>query len=151
MKITILNKNRINNTGSYGLSNLLSFEIDEGFTITENFNETLNSATIRLSHLTNEIDIDNFDEVILTGDTRFNDLYFCVDDYECIEESLDTGNKTYTYEITLFSQIKLLEGIILPNLSITPLKSPENKRSVYDYLSLYLNEYGEKIRINHIF
>lgn len=146
MKITILNKNRINNTGSWELSNLNSYTIDAGFTITKNHNETLDSAVVRISHLTSKIDIEPFDEVLLSGDTRIGNLYFCIDDYNCIEESLDYGTKTYTYEINLFSQVKKLEGIILPNLSITPLRTG-TKRSVWDYLKLYLDEYGEKIRV----
>ena len=51
MKITILNKNRKNNTGSWELSNLNSYTIDAGFTITKNHNETLDSATIVLSQV----------------------------------------------------------------------------------------------------
>lgn len=148
MKIRILNKNRIDNSGGYDLSNIQSYVIDDGFTITQNYNETLDSAVIRISHLEEEIDIEPFDEVMLYDDSRFSTIYMCVNDYTLTQNSLDGegGLTTYNYEINLFSQTKELEGIILPNLSITARKGQSDRPSVADFISTYLNTYGRKTR-----
>lgn len=121
-----------------------TFYIDEGSTITENYNETLDSAVIRISHLTSRItDLEPFDKVILRDEThRLKDKYMCVDTYTETIESLDPY--IYNYDISLFSETKELENIILPNLSITQLKN--NKRTVSDYLGRYLTLYGPKLR-----
>lgn len=147
MQVKILNKNRINENLGYELSNIQAFNIDEGFVYTKNYNETLDSCVIRLSHLPSEIDIEPYDEILLSGDSRFSDIYMCVSDYQVIEDSIDQNTKTYTYQINAFSQTKLLEGVIMPNLSITPLKTA--KRSVYDYLKEYNDLYGAKIRTGY--
>jgi len=115
MRLYIENKNNGN-----------SYPIDDGFTYTQTLNETLDSAVVRLSHLTSKIDIEPFDEVVLTGDIRFSDIYMCVDNYTMKQQSF-SDEITYTYEISLFSQTKLLENKILPNLSIT--QRYEHKRS----------------------
>lgn len=119
------------------------YNIDTGSTLTENYNETLDSANVRISHLTEEIDIEPFDDVILQDeDGRLVDRYMCVDSYESTQEGLDTP--TYTYSISLFSQTKKLENIILPNLSITPRRDITIRRTIEDYLSQYLEEYGDE-------
>lgn len=48
--------------------------IDEGSTITENYNETLDSAVIRLSHLEEPLDIEPFDRVILHDEVTYSTL-----------------------------------------------------------------------------
>lgn len=115
------------------------YDIDEGATITENFNQTLDSANIRISHLYTEINIEPYDDVILHDENnRLEDKYMCVDSYTRNEEGLD--NPTYSYEISLFSLTKKLENIILPNLSITPHRTGV-VLNIYDYLNRYLNQY----------
>ena len=115
------------------------YPVDEGATITENFNQTLDSANIRISHLYNEINIEPYDDVILHDDNnRLEDKYMCVDSYTRNEEGLD--NPTYSYEISLFSLTKKLENIILPNLSITPHRTGV-VLNIYDYLKRYLDVY----------
>lgn len=131
MQIKFLNKN--NNSW---------FNIDEGAVITQNYNETLDSATIRISQLTTKPDIEPYDLCVL-NDTRLGDMYMCVDTRNTTQTGLDPI--IYQVELTLFSQTKLLEGVILPNLSITQLKA--NKRSVWYYLQQYLNEYCPLIRV----
>lgn len=126
-----------------------TFYIDEGSTITENYNETLDSANIRISHITEHLDIEPFDRVILRDeDSRLNDRYMCVDTYVETMESLDPV--TYSYEISLFSETKELENYVLPNLSITQLSNGTH-RSVLYYLQQYLDLYGPKIRVNGAF
>ena len=114
----------------------------EGSILTRNYNETLDSANIRIAHLSQMLEIEPFDDVqIYFGNTVtvIPDLYMLVDSFECIEEGLD--NVHYTYEINLFSVTKKLENIVLPNITITPLKN--NPRPIAYYLEQYLREYGD--------
>ena len=125
-----------------------TYPVDEGSTITENYNETLDSAVIRLSHLTEPLDIEPFDKVVLHDEvtykpnillpavSRLADKYMCIDTYTETMESLDPV--LYSYEIHLFSETKELEGIILPNLSITQLPDGTS-RSVWYYLHQFLD------------
>lgn len=126
-----------------------TYYICEGSVITENYNETLDSAVIRISNLTSKIpDLETLDRVVLvddvegTGEKRFPDKYMCVDTWNEKQVCLDP--EIYEYEISLFSETKLLEGIPLPNLAIT--KNPGVVRSVYYYLNQFLNQYCPKIR-----
>ena len=122
------------------------FWCDENVLYTQNQDETLDSANVRVSHLKSEIEIEPFDRVVLYDETgRFFDNYFylAIDTYERLEEGID--EPTYTYDISLFSETKLLETEILPNLKTTQQLTPY--KSLYDYMSIYLNLYGKKIRI----
>ena len=130
--------------------------IDEGSTITENYNETLDSADIRISHITSDkrLNIEPFDKVILRDENgNLDDRYMCIDTYtetmECVNDPY-----MYSYQISLFSETKELEGISLPNSSITKLADGSH-RSIYFYLLQFLELYGEKIRKgtlnNHLF
>lgn len=135
MKIQIVDKN-----------NNAWFDCDENVIYQQHQDETLDSANLRISHLPSEIEIEPFDRVIMWDETeRFFDNYFylAVDTYERTEEGLD--NPTYAYDISLFSETKLLETEILPNLIITQQISPF--KSIYNYLDIYLKLYGKKVRI----
>ena len=114
--------------------------IAEGATFTDNYNETLDSATILLSHLPNEIEIEPYDVVVveITGESKPRRL--CVDTYECREIMLNP--RIFNYEISLFSETKILETIALPSLKIT--KMPGIYRTVYDYLEWYVDQYSPK-------
>ena len=125
-----------------------TYNIDEGSTIIENYNETLDSANIRISHQTERLNIEPFDKVVLRDEGRLGYRFMCVDTYTETMESLDPI--TYSYEISLFSETKELENYVLPNLSITQLKDGTH-RSVKYYLEQYLNLYGPKIRVNGVF
>ena len=122
-----------------------TFYIDEGSTITENYNETLDSADIRISHVTSQLNIEPFDKVILHDENgNLDDRYMCVDSYTETMESLDPY--IYSYQISLFSETKELEGIVLPNLSVTQLPSGHS-RKIYELLEQYLDLYDEKVRV----
>lgn len=110
------------------------------FVYTKTGNETLYSVTeLRISHLPAEIDIEPYDDVILT-DSFLGTINLCVDTFTCMQDGLD--NPTYTYIISLFSRTKHLECTLCPNLRITS----GTNRTVYDYLYDYNNLYGEKRR-----
>lgn len=125
------------------------FKISEGAVFVENYNETLDSGTIILPHLTEEIEIEPYDVVVIFSTLNSKHItnmrWLCVDTFICTQTSLDPA--IYKYEISLFSETKLLEGILLPSLAIT--RKMDNPRSVYDYLDWYLNQYGTKIYSNN--
>ena len=115
------------------------YELDEGAVITQNYNETLDSAYIKISNLGTSLDLEPYDKVKLE-ETPIGDLYFCIDTFT--EKMICNNPVIYNYEISLFSQTKLLEGIILPNLSITQLRDGSAKRTVWDYIEQYVKEYA---------
>lgn len=123
---------------------LQSYQVDEGAVITLNYNETLDSAVVKISNLTTTLNLTPYDEVTLSDD-RFGDIYMCVDTYT--ESLVCLSPKKYNYEIHLFSQTKLLEGIVLPNLTITQVEQLYSKRSLRYWLQEILREYGKYKRI----
>lgn len=144
--LTILNKNLDNNNTPS------EFVFDENCIYTNNYNETLDSFSGRISHI-NEIDIEPYDKCVVSfkedDGTLLKVLNFCVDTYTLTQDTIGIDNEKYSYNIELFSQTKLLEGIICPNLSITPykLETGKTRKSILYYLQLYLSLYGEKTRI----
>lgn len=142
LKCLIINKNLVNGVEQ-------EFNVSEGAVFTENYNETLDSGTIVIPHLTNKIEIEPYDIVkinsSLDSKVRIETRYMCVDTYVCTQTSLDPA--IYEYNITLFSLTKLLEGILLPSLSITRLKTG-TPRKVWYYLQQFLDEYGTKLSAN---
>lgn len=124
--------------------------IDEGSVIIENYNETLDSATIRISHITEPLTIEPYDKVVLVDEEtpkRFADRYMDIDTYTETMESLDPV--IYSYEIQLFSETKELEGIMLPCLSITQLKG-QTHRTLMEYITRYFELYCPKIRQQYV-
>jgi len=135
----------------------VEYEITEGAVFTENYNETLDSGTILIQQLSSEIDIEPYDIVEITDDNnRINARIMCVDTFTKTQTSLNPP--IYEYEIHLFSETKLLEGIICPNLSITKVayltpRTPwdpttATRKTVYDYISQYVNLYSTKTSYN---
>lgn len=155
MKLKILNKNNLINPelpldSKYAVSNLKEFEIVEGSVYKKNYNETLDSYIAKITNLSERIDIEPYDEVVLT-DTNTNSVFgmsksytMLVDTYH--ETMVSVNPKIYDYEIYLFSKTKLLEGAICPNLAITPSRT-DDKRSIYFYISEYMRLYCPKKRV----
>ena len=139
-KLLILNKNVVNNIET-------AYTIDENFIMTDNYNETLDSVNCRISHLSSEIDIEVGDYAWLRSDNLQINKYYMVQNYVLTQDTIGIDNQTYSYDITLCSQTKDMEGCICPNLAITPLRTGQ-KRSIYWYLNLYNNLYGKKRRIS---
>ena len=119
------------------------YQIAEGAVFTECYNETLDSGTIILPQLHSKIDIEPYDIVVITGD-NINTKRMCVDSYTCTQVCLNP--LIYQYEISLFSETKLLEGILLPSLSITKLKNG-NLRNIIYYIKQYVSEYANYITV----
>lgn len=135
MYVKFLNKNQ-----NHPNSDEENFEIEEGSVFTETKNETLDTGTIIISNLDEPIDLEPYDIV----EIPYLQKYMCVDTYT--ETLLCVNPKKYRYEISLFSETKQLEGIVLPNLKIT--KVWNKTRTVFDYIDRYLNLYCPKIKID---
>lgn len=131
-----------------GKNNNASYPIDTNVIITENFGETLDSMNLHLSHLSQPIEIEPYDfvQVVHKNGTTQNIRTWLVDSYVLKQDTMNSATTTYSYDISLFSETKGLEGIILPNLSITPLKIGE-KRSIGHYVEQYVKQYSPKKRL----
>lgn len=134
MRIQILNKN-----------NNAWYEIDEAPIYTENKNETLDNGTVVISNCSSPIRISPYDIVYIHLDELNVTKIMCVDTYT--ETLICVNPKIYRYEISLFSETKLLEGIVLPNLKITKVWGIT--RSIYHYIDQYMSEYCPYIRIQN--
>ena len=139
VKLLILNKNIEN-----GIEK--AYPLDENFIFTDNYNETLDSVNLRISHLASEIDIEVGDYAWLRSDDLKINKYYMVQNYVITQDTVGIDNASFSYDISLCSQTKDMEGCICPNLSITPLRTG-TKRSIYWYLELYNNLYGKKRRV----
>lgn len=69
--------------------------------------------------------------------------HLLVDSYTC--DMVDLDNENYKYKITLMSETKRLEKIILPNISITQPIVGE-KRTIWYYLNQYVKLYSPKVK-----
>lgn len=140
LNIQVINKNLSN-------GQFKAYPFIENSLYINNYNETLDSFKGRIVHQEDPIDIEPYDDVKITGDDGTT-RYMMVERKSIRQETIGADNKYYTYELELCSQIKHLEGIVCPNLSITPLRVG-TKRSIYEYLRRYLDLYGYKRRILH--
>ena len=120
-----------------------TFRVAEGAVFIENYNETLDSGTIILPQLSSKIDIAPYDIVIISGN-NIEDKRMLVDTYTCTQTSLDPT--IYEYEISLFSETKLLEGVVLPSLAITKLKYEH--RTIESYIREYVDQYSPKVLVS---
>jgi len=62
-------------------------------------------------------------------------------------ETYNKATKQYSYVINLMSETKGLEVIQLPNISLTQPIMKNKKKSVWEYLVLYLDQYNPRVRI----
>lgn len=74
--------------------------------------------------------------------------HMLVDDFsEELNNVITKSAAKYKYKINLFSETKRLEKVILPNISITQPVDKSIRRSVWEYLNVYLNLYSPKIKV----
>lgn len=124
------------------------FNVDDGATITTTFNETLDSASIRISHQYEPMsNLEPFDEVKLeyteSGSTQTK--WFCIDSFVETRKAFDSENQAYyTYDIELFSPTKILENTLLPNISITPYKLGRTPLTIIQFINRIMNQYCPK-------
>lgn len=108
-----------------------------GYPIKEKYNEELDTGLIRIVK-TADLDIQPNDRVIL-GDINKNML---VADTDRITSSFT--NEIYNYDVWLISPTFQLQGILLPNRSVTqPADSTVARTDIYTVLSNYVSQYTD--------
>ena len=114
------------------------FELVSGFTITQEFNETLDSATIifRADH---RLNIKPYDECAFD-----NGLVMLVDNFVETQESLE--QQRFLYTVNLMSLTKLLEKIQLPNKAITH-SLVSGQKEIITFINEFLTLYTPKIKM----
>ena len=141
----------------------IEFNIVQGATFSDNYNETLDSGTIIIDHIEKIDDLRPYDDVFIyeenadffgyanasNANAPLTRNYFykhlLIDRYS--EERLNPIENIFKYKIELFSETKKLETICLPNISITEPLEYEKKISVWEYLNMYVEQYSPKIKI----
>lgn len=118
-----------------------TYDVREGGAVITNKNETLNSAEIFIDHLLSELNIQPLDSVVLN--VNGTDYYFVIDKWQ--KDQISFTPAIYNYKLSLISELKSLEGIILPNLTIKKIPG-RTPLSVWYYLNQYLNDYDEKLK-----
>lgn len=117
--------------------------------ITEEYSETLDSATIVVPNVSSSqrLDIEPFQECALqiTSNGKTTTKVFLIDSFSESMTNVDTANTYYTYTIDLMSETKYLEKIQCPNLVITHSETSGAKTIAY-YISLYMDLYCPKIK-----
>lgn len=115
---------------------------------TENIWESSNTNyDYRLQTYTfDSVDVDTAEAYIVIQTDRHLPSFFkhmLVDIYSA--EMVDLENEYYKYKISLMSETKGLEKVILPNISITQPIVGE-KRTIWYYLNQYINLYSPKFK-----
>lgn len=129
-----------------------TYDLKDGFTIKEEFNETLDSATVQFTTYGEELNKEPFDDVTIfhTDSNVMSDKYFevdsIVDDIYSFGDSLDNSDHQYT--MSLFSETKELERITCPSLSITqPINPNATKTKVWTVINRFCAHFLPKIKV----
>lgn len=138
-------------------------EVVQGITFSEEYNETLDSGTVRLTHVRGQIkDLKPYDDVYIYdsdydfdsnigqwrkgGDLKDNPFYrhLLVDQFS--EEIINLSEGIFSYTIELFSETKGLEVVQCPNVSVTQPLNVKKKVDIYTYLVRFTNLYSPKYK-----
>lgn len=120
-----------------------AIDVIDGSTITEEYSETLDSASIRLAPLNAPLSIAPYQEVKLTEGNQ--SWCFLVDDFTENQLNNREGGKVYSYSINLMSQTKYLEKIQLPNVCIT---HEQTRQTLWQAIQRFYR-YCPKIKMRH--
>lgn len=127
-------------SGGYGAT---AYKVVDGSTISEEYNETLDSANILLAPITTPLsDIKPYDEVLLVQGTH--EWHFLVDSFEETQMNNRAEGKIYSYTISLMSRTKYLEKIQLPNICVT--HRADGRDTLYEVIQRLYN-YVPKIKM----
>ena len=136
--------------------NGIEYDIVQGATFSEEYNETLDSGSIIIAHVSKIEDLRPYDDVfVYTGEFHgypFSDSnpepefykHLLVDQFT--EEFVNLDNAIYNYKIELMSETKKLEVIQLPNISVTEPLLYEDKITVAEYIKRFVNMYSPKYK-----
>lgn len=126
--------------------------IAQGLTISEEYNETLDSGAIILTHVSQIVDLKPYDDVWIYDGSDYVTAknngsfhrHFLVDNYS--EKILNLEGEIYEYTIELFSETKLLEKIICPSTCVTEPLDIADKHDIEWYLDKYIDLYSPEIK-----
>ena len=138
-------------------------EVVQGVTFSEEYNETLDSGTVRLTHVRGQIkDLKPYDDVYIYdsaydfddnisqwrigGNLKDDPFYrhLLVDQFS--EEIINLSEGIFAYTIELFSETKGLETVQCPNISVTQPLNVKKKVDIYTYLVRFTNLYSPKYK-----
>lgn len=138
-------------------------EVAQGTTFTEEYNETLDSGTVRLSHIKSQITkLRPYDDVYIYesgydfdtniakwqngGEQKDSPFYrhLLVDQFS--EDVINLSEDIFSYTVELFSETKGLEVVQCPNISVTQPLNVAKKIDIYTYLVRFVNLYSPKIK-----
>lgn len=139
------------------------YEIAQGATFSEEYNETLDSGAIRIPHVIGQIDnlrpyddvyiYDNkynFDEHIAEwrqgGECSDSPFYRHLLVNQYTEEVVNLDKGIFSYSIELFSETKGLEMVQVPNCSVTQPLNIKKKTDIYTYLCRFVDLYSPKYK-----
>lgn len=138
---------------SYG--NFIDYPVVSGSVFNEQYNETLDSATIVLSQIPKEKRlsyIKQYDFVRVydkSGNTGLDNVYL-LDSFTETENNIN--EHIFGYTINLMSQTKLLEKIQCPNLVVTHKVNKNGtiiKKTIYQKIKEYMELYVPKVKMYH--
>ena len=116
-----------------------TYNIIDGAVYQDHKNEQLDTATVRFQTVGK---IANLKPLELTS---FNGRWMVIDSIN-IKQINFTATPTFEYSLNLISEMKLLEGVVLPNLKITqPISG--NKDSLWTRLNEIWEVYCPKVRV----
>ena len=128
------------------------FTLKSGFVLKDELNETLDSGLVSFLH-TGDLSHESFDRVEVSQEndavTRLTDKTLLVDSFETdiVSYGATYDSNLYNYNMTLFSETKELERIVLPNCSVTQPINGNQTLSVFDEIKRFVNLYGLKIKV----
>lgn len=114
--------------------------------ISEEYSETLDSASIIVPNLYQKLDIEPYQEccleIVSNGKTTLK--HFLIDSFT--ESMTNVEKPIYTYTINLMSETKYLEKAQCPNLCITH-SEVSGQKTITHYIELYMALYCPKIKM----
>ena len=142
----------------FNVGDFKEYRVVAGSVFNEEYNETLDSATLVLSQIEKEDRLSNikpydyvrvFDKSSfdpLTGKYKFDKLYL-VDNFD--EKENNIKEHIFGYTINLMSETKILEKIQCPNLTITHdvVNGVSTNKTIYEYISRYMQLFVPKVKM----
>ena len=128
-----------------------TYDLKDGFTIKEEFNETLDSGTVQFATYGEEIDKEPFDDAIIFHSesniitNKHLEVDSITDDIYSFADNLEECDHFYT--MSLFSETKSLERITLPSCSVTQPLDNSPKTTVWEVINRFCSEYLPKIKV----
>ena len=126
----------------------VEYDLKDNFTIKDELNETLDSATIQFNTYGQEANFESFDIAqIYDDEDKISKKHLLVDSFDDEIHSFGSSFESddHLYTVSLFSETKELERITLPNCSVTQPKSG-TKKSVYDEIYRFWSLYAPIIK-----